>query len=163
MARPRMSDAMHALRDSTYKFRGKTMSKMTAGRPKMPSHLGTVARREWKRIMPFLLNRGSLTEADATALSLHVEVHARWLASKQDLEKRGLMVDVTVLDSNGQPVITRKVNPSLRIAQDCERALRVSLRELGLTPATRERVLPAKPDEKEQETLIGKILKGMDK
>jgi len=39
-----------------------------------------------------------------------------------------------------------------RVEEDsprCERSLRVSLRELGLTPATRERVLPTKPEEKQ--------------
>ena len=162
MARPRLSDEHHALQGTAYKYRGKTMSKLTAGKPKMPTHLSAEARREWKRVMPFLLERGSLTEADATALSLHVEVHSRWLQAKKDVEQRGLMVDVTVLDSNGQPVVTRKVNQSLKIAQDCERALRVSLRELGLTPATRERVLPAKPEEKEQQSAIAKILKAVE-
>jgi P27 family predicted phage terminase small subunit len=110
----------------------------------MPAHLTREARKEWRRVLPLLLERGSLTEADSEAVALLCEMKSRWLAAKQDLEQNGLTVNVTVLDRGGNPVCTRKPNPALKIAENCERALRSFLTELGLTPRSRERVVPAR-------------------
>jgi P27 family predicted phage terminase small subunit len=111
----------------------------------MPEHLSVEAKREWRKVLPLLLERGSLTQADASVVSLYCECFARWLEAKRDVEQHGLVVTVTTLDKRGEQVQNRKQNPALRIAQDCERSLRTYLRELGLTPAARERVLPTKP------------------
>jgi P27 family predicted phage terminase small subunit len=116
----------------------------------MPAHLTAEARKEWKRVLPLLLRRGSLTEADATALSLYCETHARWVAAKKEIEEHGIMVEVTVLSSNGAPITTRKQNGALKIAENCERSLGRFLKELGLTPASREKVKPAKKREEEE-------------
>ena len=148
MARPRLSDEHHQLTGSVYKSTAKTVSGLSAARPKMPSHLSKDAKREWKRVLPLLLQRGSLTDGDSAALALYVETHSRWLAAKRDVEQFGIMVSTVVLDSHGQAITTRKVNPSLRTLENCERSLRNFLREFGLTPATRERVIPAKQTEK---------------
>ena len=145
MARPRLSDEHHALVGSTYKSRAKTTSKLAAGTPRMPAHLSVEARKEWKRVLPMLLERGSLTDADATALSLYAETFARWCAAKKEIAELGLTIQTTVLDKHGEAVTSRKANPALRIAENCERSLRSFLRELGLTPATRERVIPTAP------------------
>jgi P27 family predicted phage terminase small subunit len=157
MARPRLADTHHELVGSKYRNRAKTESKLSAASPKMPSHLGTEARREWKRISPMLLQRGSLTEGDATALALYAETFARWCAAKKEIVERGLTIETTVLDKQGAAVSSRKVNPALKIAENCERSLRSFLRELGLTPATRERVLPAKPAEEKTQSILSQM------
>jgi P27 family predicted phage terminase small subunit len=125
-------------------------SSVQASRPKLPSHLTKEARREWKRVLPLLLRRGSLTESDGTALALYAETFARWVAAKKEIEERGIVCDVVVLNSNGQPVTTRKTNPALKIAENCERSLGKFLKELGLTPASRERVKPARKTEEDE-------------
>ena len=125
----------------------------------MPAHLSEEAKREWRRVLPMLLQRRSLTDADATALALYAETFARWCAAKREIAERGLTVESTVLDRHGAPVTTRKVNPALRIAENCERSLRAFLRELGLTPQSRERVLPAMPVEKTQESIFDLLRK----
>lgn len=106
-----------------------------------------------------LLQRGSLTEGDATALALYAETFARWCAAKQEIVQRGLTIENTVLDKTGAAVISRKVNPALRIAENCERSLRSFLRELGLTPQSRERVLPAKRVEDKTESILTRMLR----
>jgi P27 family predicted phage terminase small subunit len=161
MARPRLPDSHHALVGGKYRNRSKTVeSQLSAGAPRMPAHLGAEARKEWKRVLPMLLQRDSLTDADATVLSLYAETFARWVAAKQEVAERGLTIEVTVLDRNGTPIISRKANPALRIAENCERSLRSFLRELGLTPAARERVVPAKPaEEKEEESTLTRMIR----
>lgn len=161
MARPRLPDSHHALTGGKYRNRSKTAeSQLSAGAPRMPAHLGTEARKEWKRVLPMLLQRDSLTDADATVLSLYAETFARWVAAKLEVSQRGLTIEVSVLDRNGTPIMSRKANPALRIAENCERSLRSFLRELGLTPAARERVKPAKPpEEKEPESIFARMMR----
>jgi P27 family predicted phage terminase small subunit len=134
------------------------MSNMAAGTPRMPAHLSADARKEWKRVLPMLLLRDSLTDGDATALSLYAETFARWCLAKKEIGERGITIEVTVLDRHGAPITSRKVNPALRIAENCERSLRSFLRELGLTPATRERVVPTKPAEDKTESMLSQML-----
>lgn len=145
LGRPRKSDAEHALHGTKpHKSTAKTVSALPADEPEMPKHLTAEARKEWKRLLPLLLERGSLTPGDSAALALYAETFSRWLLAKRDVEEHGLTVSTVVLDSSGQQVTNRKINPALRIVENCERSLRNFLREFGLTPATRERVVPAR-------------------
>jgi P27 family predicted phage terminase small subunit len=144
MGRPRKPDRVHALQGTKpHASTAKTHSDVPAAAPRMPGHLTPEAKKEWRRILPMLLQRGSLTDGDAGALAMYCELYARWLAAKKDVQENGLTITNTVLDKNGEAVSSRKVNPSLRVAQDCEKSLRSSLRELGLTPASRGKILPA--------------------
>ena len=153
LGRPRKSDAEHALYGTKpHKSTAKTQSELSASSPEMPKHLTPEARREWKRLLPLLEKRGSLTEADSAALALYCETYSRWLLAKQDVAENGLTITSTVLDSSGQAVASRKINPALRIVENCERSLRNFLREFGMTPATRERVVPARKPKGEQKS-----------
>jgi P27 family predicted phage terminase small subunit len=154
-----MSDEHHELLGSKYRNRAKTESNLPADVPRMPSHLTKEARAEWRRILPMLLQRRSLTPADAQVLALYTENYSRWLAAKRDVEENGIVVSTTVLDKHGAAIQTRKTNPALRTLENCERSLRALLRELGATPATRERVLPAKPKEDESEETLLDLMK----
>lgn len=161
MARPRLSDAHHALTGGKYRDRSKPQaeSKHSADVPRMPSYLSPDARREWKRLLPLLISRGSLTAGDAQGLALHVETFARWVNCQKQITAEGLMQTVTVLDKHGDKVTRTKPHPCLQIAQDCERALRVSLASMGLTPQSREKIIPAKPAEKEEESNFSKMMR----
>ena len=160
MARPRMSDAHHALVGGKYRDRSKTVeSQLPADVPKMPSYLSTDARREWRRLLPLLMERGSLTAGDAQGLALHCETFARWVTCQKKINEEGLMQTVTVLDKHGEKVTRTKPHPCLKIAQDCERSLRVSLASMGLTPQSREKVIPTKPAEKKEESNFSKMMR----
>lgn len=164
MGRQRKSDALHALQGTKpHPSTVKTHSDVPAARPAMPSHLSPEARKAWRGLVKLLEERGTLSRADSMALSIWSETQARWIAAKAELAKYGIVIETSVLDSNGQPVTSRKPNPALRTVEQCEKSLRALAREFGCTPQSRERVKPAKPEEKEQETLISKILKGMEK
>jgi P27 family predicted phage terminase small subunit len=161
MARPRLSDAHHALVGGKYRDRAKTTeSKHSADVPKMPSYLSTGdARREWRRLLPLLTERGSLTAGDAQGLALHCETFARWIACQKQITAEGLMQTTSVLDRHGAQVTRTKPHPCLRIAMDCERSLRISLASMGLTPQSREKIVPAKPVEKEEESNFSKMMR----
>lgn len=160
MARPRLSEEHHALVGTqAHKSTAKVESKHSASRPRMPEHLSVEARREWRKVLPLLLERGSLTQADASAVALYCETFARWLTAKRDVEVNGIVVTAITLDKRGEQVQNRKQNPALRIAQDSERSLRTYLRELGLTPAARERVVPTKPQEEKAKDIFDYLKK----
>jgi len=154
-----MSDAHHALVGGKYRDRSKTVeSQLPADLPKMPSYLSSDARREWRRLLPLLMSRGSLTAGDAQGLALHCETFARWVKCQKQINEEGLMQTVTVLDKHGEKVTRTKPHPCLKIAQDCERALRVSLASMGLTPQSREKIIPAKPVEEKTESILTQLL-----
>jgi P27 family predicted phage terminase small subunit len=150
MGRMRLPDSHHDLVGSKYRDRHEP-SQIAAGRPKQPDHLCADAKKEWRRIIPLLEQRGTLSKADSAVLAVYCETHARWLQAKSEVTEHGLMIAVTVLDSAGEQVTTRKPNPALKIAETCERSLRSFLREFGCTPQSRERVKPTKKEAKEDE------------
>jgi P27 family predicted phage terminase small subunit len=156
--RPRKSDALHDLHGT--KPHPSTMrdTVATAAKPKLPAYLSPDARKEWRKLLPLLMERRSLTAADAAALAMHCEVFARWVQCQRQITEQGITLTVTVLSSNGEPITRTRPHPALRIAQDCERSLRASLRELGLTPASRQRVMAARPAEETGETSIMELL-----
>jgi P27 family predicted phage terminase small subunit len=122
------------------------------GKPKRPSYLNAVARKEWARLLPLLESRGTMTEADGGALALHCVNFSRYLEAQREIETHGIVIATTVLDKNGAPVTSRKKNPAVSIASECERAMRSFLRELGLTPDSRDRIRPAGEQQAKQDT-----------
>ena len=155
MGRPRKSDELHALQGTKpHATTVKEFSDKVRAKPKLPKYLSPAARKEWRKLLPLLMERGSLTAADAAALAMHCELFSRWLDCQRRITEEGVTQDVTVLDKNGTPVTRTKPHVALRIAQDCERSLRASLRELGLTPASRERVKATKKIEEQQESIM---------
>jgi P27 family predicted phage terminase small subunit len=116
-----------------------------AGTPIAPSWLSKVGRAEWRRILPLLIERGSLTAADATAPGSYCMCVSRYVTALSSLEERGTEVETTVLDSNGAAHKKWVINPILKVAESSERSMFRFLRELGITPAARERVKPTKP------------------
>jgi P27 family predicted phage terminase small subunit len=131
----------------------------------MPTYLSPAARTQWRKLLPLLMERGSLTAADAQQLSMHCELFARWVTAQTQITAEGITQTVTVLDSQGEQVTRTRPHIALKILQDCEKSLRASLRELGLTPASREKVKPARTIENESEDLLAgldAIKKGLE-
>jgi P27 family predicted phage terminase small subunit len=107
-----------------------------------------------------LEERGTLTGADSMALAIWADTQARWVLAKADVHKYGIVIETSVLDSNGVAVVSRKPNPALRTLENCEKSLRALAREFGCTPQSRERVKPAKPiEEKEEESRLSKMIR----
>jgi P27 family predicted phage terminase small subunit len=163
MARPRKSDALHALHGTkSHLSTAKTVSEVPAARPKMPSHLSPEARKAWHGLVKLLEERGTLSRADSMVLSIWAETQSRWIQAKAELAAHGIVMQVTVLDSNGAPVTSRKPNPALRTVEQCEKSLRALAREFGCTPQSRERVIRAKPIEETPDNIFDLMKKAKD-
>src|SRR5258708_14408406 len=160
MSRPRKPESVHALQGTKpHPSTAKTHSDVPAARPKMPEHLSPEARKAWRQLIALLEERGTLSRADSMVLSIWAETQARWIQAKAELAAHGIVIEVTVLDSNGAAVITRKPNPALRTVEQCEKSLRALAREFGCTPQSRERVKPAKPAEEKPENIFDLLKK----
>ena len=111
-----------------------------AVRPKMPKHLDERAQKEWKRLCPMLERLRVLTEADGMALAILCVDYSILLQAQESLAKAGLLTKTQKTGAIHQ-------SPLLNIiAVTTDRVTR-SLREFGLTPASRSRVAAtAEPD-----------------
>jgi P27 family predicted phage terminase small subunit len=131
------------------------------GRAAKPAHLSPEAQEVWRKVTKLLGARRTQTPGDWTAMSLFCETYARWVQAKKELGTQ-LMIDDPVLDSNGQLHTRRKINPLLKVVETAEKNLLIMARELGLTPAMREKVKPAKPadpSEKQPGATVGDLLR----
>ena|SRR5258708_979335 len=150
MARRRLSDAEHALCGTLPSPANvPALSQIVKSKPKMPKFLSVEARKAWRQLLPQLMERGSLTALDASHLAIHCETFARWIQAQAQITAEGLTQTVTRLDSNGTAVSSTRPHIALKILQDCEKSLRASLRELGITPASRQKITPVKKTEAE--------------
>jgi P27 family predicted phage terminase small subunit len=135
------------------------VSEVKSARPKMPKTLTPAAKKEWRRIVPILEERGTLSRADSTCLSLYAETYARWLQAQEELATHGLVVVTTVLDKHGAAIESRKANPALKISESAERSLRAFLREFGCTPQSREKIKPTRKVEEQTESILDFLTK----
>jgi len=137
MGRPSKSLATHELH-STRDHANRTPSAFVSGRPKYPTHLSKEARAEMKRCCGILERRHVLTEGEVTILTLYSTIYARWVSAKRQVGDE-LMIEFTVLDSNGVAHKTTRLNPLLKVVSECESRLLALAKSLGLTPVDRER------------------------
>lgn len=143
----RVSNEMHKLRGTRAPRETAAASRVAGGRPKMPKHMTGIAADRWKEMVKILRARGTLTKGDGPALELYCETYARWRACLKEVEDHGVMVDVTVLGSSGEPFTKRVQNPAAKLAAQMENSLRAMLKEFSATPASRERTKPTAPKE----------------
>jgi P27 family predicted phage terminase small subunit len=120
-------------------------STVKAGRVKYPKHLSPAARTEMKRAALLIEARGHLTPADAGVLAVYGTIYSRWAACTTTLEAEGLMLTVTVTDSQGSQFEKQIKHPLLDVAVSCERQLLALQKTLGLTPGDRDKVKKAAP------------------
>jgi len=107
------------------------------GEPKMPAGLTREARAEWRRVTALLRARGVLDGLDQIALADYVLCWTRLGECERDLGERGVLVK----GDRGQVK-----NPSAQLAREYRTSLLNWCRELGLSPASRERLaFPAAP------------------
>jgi P27 family predicted phage terminase small subunit len=146
MARPQLSDDLHALKGTVPEPRKASVVPLAllGGRPKCPRHLSKAARKEWLAAVKLLEARCTLDPGAGPTLELYATTKARWLECMADLDKRGLMVTVTKATSKGDLYEVEIENPMLEIAQNCESALMQLTKTLGIAPDAREKVKKVK-------------------
>jgi P27 family predicted phage terminase small subunit len=117
-----------------------------AGTPEAPAGLSLTAREEWQRVSAALQAQGTLATVDGIALTNHVHLHA--LVARLETEVAALAsltVERVTVDGAGVEHREAKAHPLVSHLRAGRQALRQSLQEFGLTPASRTRVTPAAP------------------
>lgn len=98
--------------------------------PPAPSWLSADAKREWKRVVPILVERRILTTADLGSL----ENYCVAIGSVRQMERQ-LQRDGHVIEVDG----AMKRHPAVGIQSDAMTRARLLAAELGLTPVSRSR------------------------
>jgi P27 family predicted phage terminase small subunit len=114
-----------------------------------PTFLKGRARRFWQRHAPLLSAMRVLTTVDVDALAALCETEAEFWSARDDVRKRGIQIEVTRYSKDGAAYEVLEDNPSVKIASDAGKRLRMMLVEFGLTPSSRTRLKATKPEEKE--------------
>jgi P27 family predicted phage terminase small subunit len=150
VSRPAKTIRQHLLEGTVPQGKPDRPSNFVGGRPRFPKHLCLEAKCEFKRVCQLLEARRTLTAGDFATLAVYAEVFARWIQAKAAIGKE-LMVEVTFTDSNGKAHTSQRLNPLLKVAENCEGRLLALAKTLGLTPVDREKAKPTKdiPDSDE--------------
>lgn len=116
------------------------------GVPACPKDLSAAAKEEWERITPLLLKVGVLSVLDTATLGLYCQAYARWQEAERKIQEAkdesgdGLVIKAP----SGYPI----QNPYLAIANRAMEDCHKYLQQLGLSPASRSRIVAQKkPDE----------------
>ncbi len=118
--------------------------RVRAAIPPCPEHLGSEARKEWRRTARELARLGLLTKIDRTALALYCQAWGRWVEAEEALRKYGTMVK----SPTGFPM----QSPYLAVANKAMEQMRQLLVEFGMSPSSRSRV-HAEPSAEEEDPL----------
>jgi P27 family predicted phage terminase small subunit len=145
MARAAKTIRQHLLEGTIPRTKQDKPSSFVGGGPKAPAHLSPVARREFKRCVDLLLQRGTVTPGDVATLAVYAEVFARWIQAKREIGD-SLMIETEAADSHGQVRVVQRLNPLLKVVDNCEGRLLALAKNLGLTPKDRESVKPTRPN-----------------
>jgi len=98
-----------------------------------PAYLHEYAVEEWNKIVPKLANKGILAELDMTAVILYCDAFAEWRRAKE------------ILEVEGREFVTdkgyRMPNPNVAIANKNHELSAKMLKEFGLTPASRKKIV----------------------
>jgi P27 family predicted phage terminase small subunit len=137
---PRKSEKEHWL-EGTKAHTGPRPSEFAGGRPRVPKNLSPVARKAYKRAVQLLENRRTLTPSDETTLEIYARTYALWVHASEQLGDK-LIVETTVLDSNGAPHTVKKVNQLLKIVDSLTARVHALAKSLGLTQVDLNRCKP---------------------
>lgn len=103
--------------------------------PKMPSHLDTIARKEWRRIGEELLKLGLVTKIDMAALAAYCCFYSEWVQCEKKLKDIGFEQRV-ITTANGY----LQQNAWVSLRNNALSQMKSYLVEFGMTPSSRSRV-----------------------
>jgi len=120
---------------------GEKTNPLPSEAPAPPDHLSEEAQAEWDRIVPPLARIGALATVDRAVLTLYCETWADFLRYQKEQRGRPTMV----AGPNG----IEYPDPLIKLVSDTRKSAAALLRDLGLTPASRQRIMPG-PDEEDE-------------
>jgi P27 family predicted phage terminase small subunit len=114
-------------------------AKANTGEPEMPKFVASspIARAEWKRLVPLLLEMKVLSKVDGPALGGLCAAYAQLVLAEAAIAKFGI-INVTLDQLTG--VAELKTSPAVRIKSDAMRHLRAACGQFGLDPVSRTRI-----------------------
>lgn len=131
----------------------KEEKKTEKNKPKpCPKWLSDAAKKEWRRIAKiFAEEEEEFTDKDLKALEAYCTNYAKWQKCEQIIEEKGYSMEV---GDNGY----EQQRPEVSIANKAQTEMRAWAKELGLTPAARQRM---KAESAQGESGIDAELDGM--
>ena len=103
------------------------------GVPDCPEHLGEEARAEWHRLVDTLVTMGVITIVDRAVLAAYCQAYGRWVEAEQKLKEAPLLFKT--------PSGYVQQSPWLNIANRQMELMGRYMAEIGLTPASRSRIV----------------------
>lgn len=110
------------------------------GVPDCPPHLGNTARDEWDRLVDVLHGMGVVTLVDRAALAAYCQCYGRWVEAEEKLQATPMLLKT----ATGYV----QQSPWLSISNKQLELMGRFMAELGLTPASRARVITVGTGEK---------------
>lgn len=107
-----------------------TASRAVHEAPRVPSWLSKEAKAEWRRVVPILVERKVLTEADFGTLETYVTASGQVRECQKIIAAEGL----TTMTPTGP-----RKHPAVAIQSNAMTQARLCAAELGLTPVSRSR------------------------
>jgi len=108
--------------------------------PDCPSHLDSVAKKEWERVAPMLVKLGLLTEMDRPALAAYCQLYSRWVAIEEEMEESKLLMLKHTVDGAGNEHVETKQNPLVIMSRQILKEIRAFCVEFGMTPSSRAKL-----------------------
>ena len=105
-----------------------------SGAPSCPSWVGTIGKREWKRITKQLEPLGLLTELDRVALALYCQAYDDYVTAKKEMDKEDMRPVVKTANYNYVQ------NPMVGVMNKAWQRVLKAAAEFGLTPSARTRI-----------------------
>ena len=103
---------------------------------KPPAHLNTVAKNEWKRVIPELVRWGLFSKLDKAALEAYCVAYSQWRKALDVMKKkRG-----PTYETEGRYGKMLRVRPEFTIASKALDQMRAFAAEFGMTPTARVRL-----------------------
>ena len=103
------------------------------GVPDCPEHLSDEARAEWHRLVETLVSMGVITIVDRAVLAAYCQAYGRWVEAEEKLRETPLLIKT--------PSGYVQQSPWLGIANRQMELMGRYMAEIGLTPASRSRVI----------------------
>lgn len=108
--------------------------------PSAPSWLSADAKKEWRRVMPILVQRRILTTGDLGSLENYCTAIGQVREMERHLQERGHVFEAFRENKDGDLVsLGMKRNPAVGVQSDAMTRARLLAAELGLTPVSRSR------------------------
>ena len=101
-------------------------------KPTCPGHLGSEAKKEWRRMLKTLTTLGLLAATDRAALAAYCQAYGRWVEAEKKVAEVGLVAQTAA----GNVI----QNPYLAVANKAMEQMKGYLIEFGMTPSSRARI-----------------------